>query len=202
MSAVLSFIAWSFLPSFITSWTLTVLYRLFTRAGDPIPQRGTPRYARDYRRLNILVISAYLLYTIYESYAIVVGTPNLYDLLSVPHDIDERALRTRFRRLSVLYHPDKAGAEGADVFVLLKHAYDVLSDQTVRFAYDRFGAEVVDWRGCVVAGDYVRRGAGMLVPWYGGSVLVLLVLTVLGKFELGRYVRPPKPPTHPASSDR
>jgi hypothetical protein len=177
---------------FVSSWTLTILYRLFIRAGDPIPQRGSFRYARDYRRVNIFVIAAYLLYTIYEAYDTVRSTQNFYDLLSVPHDVSDRTLRSRFRRLSVVHHPDKAGPdagpEAGDMFMLLKHAYDTLSDPVKRFAYDRFGSEIWEWRNCVTMYDYIRVGMTRMVPYYGGSVLVLLVLTVLGKFEMGRYV--------------
>jgi hypothetical protein len=173
---------------FITTNILSVYYRTITRAGDPIPQRGTHLYARHYKRVHLTVITAYLLYTVYESYYSIRRTPTFYSLLSVPLTVDERALRSRFRRLSIKYHPDKVGAQGEAYFVLLKQAYEVLSDSVKRFAYDRFGPDMLGWKHCNSAYDYLVSGGTHLVPWYLGTLLFLVILTVLGKFEFGRYV--------------
>ena len=172
-----------------TSWAVTIWYRLITRAGEPIPTRGTPRYNRTFRRVFICVVSLYLLYTIYEAYHILTKQPTFYDLLSLPHDVDPRTLKSRFRRLTVQYHPDKAGAQGAEHFVTLKQAYDVLSDPVQRFAYDRFGADILGWKHCRSTRDYVLRGAQALAPYYGATLVFLVILSVLGKFETGRYWR-------------
>lgn len=206
MSALLSFFGWSFLPSvspcclpshslvlilsqMVSGWILSFYYRLITRAGDRIPQRGTQRYVRDYKRINIAVIAAYLLYTIYESYHQLSNTPNFYALLFSPIDADEKVLKSKFRRLTVLYHPDKVGTQGEAYFVMLRQAYDVLSDPVKRFAYDRFGPDVLEWKHCSTMYDYLIRGGTMMVPYYMGSLLFLVILTVLGKLEFGRYVR-------------
>lgn len=92
------------------------------------------------------------------------------------------------------FHPDKAGPESSGVFVMLKHAYDTLANEVSRFGYDRFGPEIAEWRNVRTVGDYVRTGTQQLVPWYGGSAVVLVTLSVLGKFEMGRYVSRPSPP--------
>jgi hypothetical protein len=173
----------------VTSWTLTIWYRLITRAGEPIPARGTPRYNITFRRIFICVVSLYLLYTIYEAYHILTQQPTFYDLLSLPHDVDPRTLKSRFRRLTIQYHPDKVGAQGAEHFVTLKQAYDVLLDPVQRFAYDRFGADILDWEHCHSTRDYIFRGALALAPYYGGTLVFLVILSVLGKFETGRYWR-------------
>jgi hypothetical protein len=162
---------------------------LITRAGDPIPQRGTARYARDFKRVFITAVALYLSYTIYEAYHQIMLSENFYDLLTVPHDIEERPLRSRFRRLTVLYHPDKAGPQGEEFFMHLKRAYDVLSSPAKRYAYDRFGPEMLEWKNCITVYDFLVRGAQSLIPFYLGSLVVLLILSVLGRFEHGKYWR-------------
>ncbi|KAL7276438.1 hypothetical protein RUND412_000577 [Rhizina undulata] len=189
MSDLFSLLGWAFLPSLISTWILSFLYRLFTRAGDPIPTPGHPRYARDHRRINIAVITLYLLWTIYESYQILVRTPNFYTLLSVPYAVTDKALKSQFRRLSVKFHPDKVGPDGEEFFVVLKQAYETLLDPGKRFGYDRFGADTLAWRGCVTAREFLYRGAQAIVPYYGAGVLFLVILNVMGKLEFGRYWR-------------
>lgn len=54
------------------------------------------------------------------------------------HHVLKRALR----RLSLELHPDKNKSEhAADDFRRVKHAYDVLSDQSKRDIYNRFGED-------------------------------------------------------------
>ncbi|KAA8904568.1 hypothetical protein FN846DRAFT_779565 [Sphaerosporella brunnea] len=188
-STVLSFLGWTFLPNWASTWIVYLWYRIITRAGDPMPQPGTPRYVHAHRRVFALVVSLYLLYTIYEAYLNLIQTPNFYDLLSVPYTVTPQELKSRFRRLTVLYHPDKVGAQGAEKFVRLKLAYDTLSDSTTRFAYDRFGTAILEWKHCTTLYDYVQHGVLALIPSYALSLIVLVILSVLGKFELGRWWR-------------
>lgn len=79
----------------------------------------------------------------------------------------------------------------------LKQVYDVLSDPVKRFAYDRFGPEVMEWRYCNTVYDYLVRGGTGMVPYYVGSLGFLVILSVLGKAEFGRWVRSPPPPRDP-----
>jgi hypothetical protein len=137
----------------------------------------------------VAVVSLYLLYTIYESYFFLTKTPNFYELLSVPHTVTPRELKARFRRLTVLYHPDKAGVEGAQYFMTLKKAHDTLSDPTRRFAYERFGPDALEWTHCTTMYDYIRVGTQPLFLHYGSTFTVLMILNMLGKFEMGRWWR-------------
>lgn len=36
-----------------------------------------------------------------------------------------------------LYHPDRAGADGEAIFIIVRNAFEALSDPVKRFAYDR-----------------------------------------------------------------
>ncbi|KAI5818478.1 hypothetical protein BZA77DRAFT_277731 [Pyronema omphalodes] len=189
MNAIWSNILWFFLPQTVTGWVVSFYFRVMTRAGDPQPTPGTPLHNRVTKRVYITLISAYLLYTIYESYYDILQKPTFYDLLQVPHDVTAKDLKSQFRRLTIQFHPDKAGAGTGDFFVLLKIAYDTLLDPTKRFAYERFGPEVVGWERCSSLYDYISHGFQTVLPYYAGTLMVLTVLSVLGKFEFGRWWR-------------
>jgi molecular chaperone DnaJ len=64
-----------------------------------------------------------------------------YEVLGVPKNADEAALKSAFRKLAMQHHPDKnPGDHTAEVkFKEVNEAYQVLSDQQKRAAYDRFG---------------------------------------------------------------
>ncbi len=64
-----------------------------------------------------------------------------YEVLGVPRDVDEQALKRAYRQLALKYHPDRnpndAEAEGR--FKEAAEAYAVLADPEKRARYDRFG---------------------------------------------------------------
>lgn len=63
-----------------------------------------------------------------------------YEVLGVPKDADEKAVKSAYRQLSKKYHPDKNPTEEAhDRFIEIGEAYEILSDETKRSNYDRFG---------------------------------------------------------------
>ncbi|KAH6649916.1 hypothetical protein F5144DRAFT_522700 [Chaetomium tenue] len=202
MSALLSLLGWSFLPDLVTGWTQSLYYSITIRAGDPKPQPGTPRWAEHRRRIHIAVVALYLLYTIYEADYDLQRAGSYYTDLGVPLDATEREIKSRFRRLAALHHPDKvssaAGAGGnggptqEDInayFVHLKTAADALTDPARRFAYERFGPDVMGWTRCVTVRDFVVRGAQGLVPYYMAAAAAMYGLGLLGYLDWGRYER-------------
>lgn len=64
-----------------------------------------------------------------------------YEILGVEKTADEKALKSAFRKLAMQWHPDRnpGNAEAELKFKELNEAYQVLSDQQKRAAYDRFG---------------------------------------------------------------
>jgi preprotein translocase subunit Sec63 len=78
-----------------------MLYTIFIRAGDPKPTPRSPRYVRDRKRIHIFVILAYLAYTVYEADYQLRRAGDFYQVLGVPHDVDDKRLQSRFRRLYV-----------------------------------------------------------------------------------------------------
>ena len=63
-----------------------------------------------------------------------------YDVLGVPRDASPEAVKKAFRKLAMQYHPDRNNKPGDEErFKEINEAYEVLSDQERRLAYDRFG---------------------------------------------------------------
>lgn len=64
-----------------------------------------------------------------------------YDLLGVERSADGAAIKSAFRKKAMKYHPDRnpGDAEAEAKFKEVNEAYEVLSDEQKRAAYDRFG---------------------------------------------------------------
>jgi molecular chaperone DnaJ len=81
-----------------------------------------------------------------------------YDVLGVPRDADDAAIKRAFRRLAQQHHPDVDRGDGAEQrFKELNEAYRVLSDRQRRSAYDMFGHAGVDG---AAAGGFEGFGGG------------------------------------------
>lgn len=67
-----------------------------------------------------------------------------YEVLGVPRDADQDAIRRAYRKLARTYHPDlNSDSEAEGRFKEIGEAYEVLSDPDKRERYDRLGA---NWR--------------------------------------------------------
>jgi len=64
-----------------------------------------------------------------------------YELLEVSRETSGEEIKKAYRRLAVKYHPDKNPGDKAaeEKFKEIGHAYEVLSDEEKRAAYDRYG---------------------------------------------------------------
>ena len=64
-----------------------------------------------------------------------------YEILGVARDASEADLKKAYRRLAMKHHPDRnpGNPEAEADFKEAKEAYEALSDQNKRAAYDRFG---------------------------------------------------------------
>lgn len=69
-----------------------------------------------------------------------------YDVLGVSKNASEAEIKKSYRRLAMKYHPDRNpdDTEAIEKFKEAKEAYDILSDDRKRAAYDQFGHAGVD----------------------------------------------------------
>ncbi len=74
---------------------------------------------------------------------------DLYQILGVSRDASKDEIKKAHRKLALKYHPDKNPNDqvARDNFKRVQEAYDVLSDEEKRPAYDRYGADFEKIRG-------------------------------------------------------
>ncbi|HPU71842.1 MAG TPA: DnaJ domain-containing protein, partial [Bryobacteraceae bacterium] len=60
-----------------------------------------------------------------------------YELLQISQNAELQTIQRVYRMLAARYHPDNPETGDIDKFVLLKQAYDVLSDPERRAEYDK-----------------------------------------------------------------
>jgi len=189
---LLSLAGWTFLPNLVTGWVQGFWYSFTIRAGDPKPQPGSPTYMLHRRRIHMIVVSAYLLYTIYEADWEIRRASDFYQDLGILHTASERDIKSKFRRLAAIHHPDKLSSPSQssnNYFVHLKLAQDTLLNPAKRFAYERFGPDVVGWQRCSSVRDYLIRGLQSILPYYCVAAIFMYFLGLLGYLEWGKYWR-------------
>lgn len=94
-----------------------------------------------------------------------------YEVLGVPRDVSAEDMKKAYRKLAVKHHPDKNPGDktAEDKFKEIGEAYDILSDDQKRAAYDRYG------HGAFANGGGGGGGGGFHDPFdifrevFGGS---------------------------------
>jgi molecular chaperone DnaJ len=70
-----------------------------------------------------------------------------YEVLGVDKNASKDEIKRAYRKLAMQYHPDRNKSPDAEEkFKEISEAYGVLSDDTKRAQYDRFGHAGIDWR--------------------------------------------------------
>lgn len=71
---------------------------------------------------------------------------DFYEVLGVAKNVSQSELKTAYRKLAMKHHPDRNpdDASAEEKFKEAKEAYDVLSNEQKRSAYDQFGHAGVD----------------------------------------------------------
>jgi hypothetical protein len=179
----------------LAGWVQSIYYSIFIRAGEPKPQPGTVRFVKHRRIILMTVYLAYFLFTIYEVDYELQRKSNAYTDLGVPLDVNESGLASHFRRLTMRYHPDKVGPRvdrdrANDYYVHLKHARDVVLDPVKRFAYDRFGPDILgQCQQCLTVKEYTGHALLGVLYTYGALFAFLLGANALGFLKDGAYWR-------------
>ena len=71
---------------------------------------------------------------------------DFYDVLGVAKNASDEEIKKAYRKLAMKYHPDRNpdSKTAEEKFKEVKEAYEILSDEHKREAYDRFGHAGVD----------------------------------------------------------
>lgn len=147
---LLRFAGWSYIPDFATRQLLQIIYRFVTVAPDP----RSSTFSQHYRFAFAVVILGLLIYNMAE--ALRAMPHSFYDILSVNPGVSESELKQAFKIFARKHHPDHGGSQ--DFFIQGQIALQTLKDPVKRFAYDRFGPDIVSWNHCTTLRDYLRQG--------------------------------------------
>lgn len=169
-----SLLTWWWFPSFGSSLLLNLLYSLSILRPPP---PTSPHLRNTHIQLSrTIIIFSTLIYQLVQS--TLSTAPNFYTLLSLPIDVDAEGVRRSFRSLAKLYHPDKITSSADEtIFIALRQAHDVLSNPTLRFAYDRFGPSITTWTPSQsTTRDYLHHGLLQLVSFYTINPLLYAIV--------------------------
>jgi len=61
-----------------------------------------------------------------------------YEILEVSIHADKKQIKSQYKKLSLIYHPDKPTGNDK-LFMKLKKAYDALTDETARYNWEHYG---------------------------------------------------------------
>ncbi len=104
-------------------------------------------------------------------------------------------MNSRFRKLTIRFHPDKIAAgidrDAANAYYIhLKHARDIILDPAKRFAYDRFGPDILrQCQSCITVRDYIDSALLSALTNYGALLVLLIGANALGFAKDGSYWR-------------
>ncbi|KAJ7610884.1 DnaJ-domain-containing protein [Roridomyces roridus] len=177
---LLGVLGWAFVPHHATKQLLNVLHYIsvhYLRSKAPLV--GTLEYQRNYRYAFAAVVFSYLIYTLIQSSNNML--PNYYEILGAVPTADENALKLAFRQFAKRYHPDRVGPQGEALFITVRDAFEALKNPTVRFAYDRFGPDVLGWQQCSTPGEYLRTGLTHSAGYHIVAGAFLVLWTAIGE---------------------
>ncbi|WVO12963.1 hypothetical protein L204_100572 [Cryptococcus depauperatus] len=169
----------SFLPGLLASNLLPLLSTNLPSLFPPAP-KGSPTYIRNYRITFTGIIVIWQAYTLLREG---IGEDEWYSQLGVSSNVDDVGLKNAFRALARKYHPDKIEGND-DHFISARKSYENLSDPVKRYAYDRFGPSIVEWKAKSIR-EYIMLGLQQSMGFYLISGGIMLMLTLLGRAQAG-----------------
>ncbi|KAJ3214931.1 Bifunctional purine biosynthetic protein ade1 [Dinochytrium kinnereticum] len=186
-------VLWGFLPKFAADLILKQIYHFVYGNGGP-PQNHPVR-KRHFAVVFSVVVLGYLGYSLVQTERSL--PPNHYHALHLsPLGYDAKELRTNYRALSLQFHPDKAQSVDPEAaayyeanYMRIRDAYEILKDPVLKAAYDKFGNSILDCQRCKIEKDFVKDGISDFISFYTGTTFVLIIFSLLGKGDFGRYWR-------------
>ncbi|KAJ5458473.1 hypothetical protein N7475_009861 [Penicillium sp. IBT 31633x] len=170
-------------------------------------KRKRLRKERRIKRIITVILGyavmAWMVYLIVVTARTVVKAYDPYDILGVSRSADEKAISRHYKRMSLIYHPDKIRPDPAknetmdmlnERFVELTKAYKALTDEEVRNNYLQYGHP--DGKqsfsiGIALPKFIVMDGNGKYVLMVYGALLGVLLPYIVGKWWYGsqRYTK-------------
>ncbi|KAG8896281.1 hypothetical protein FRB99_008961 [Tulasnella sp. 403] len=149
----------------------------------PLPDPTALRHTRTYKRVYAFISACYLLFSLFQ--IALTQESNFYQLLGVGVDANQSGLKSAYRSLAKQFHPDRAGARSAEVFMRARKGYEVLMDPTARFAYDRFGPLALSFGDIHSEREYLRAGLLQCTAFYACSILAMMAYAMFGDSNSG-----------------
>ena len=85
---------------------------------------------------------ALILVLVFTTLTLAVKDLTYYNLLGVKTDATKKEIKSGYRKMAVKYHPDKnKDPDAPEQFRKIAEAYEVLSDEKRRKAYDLYGLD-------------------------------------------------------------
>ncbi|OJJ45593.1 hypothetical protein ASPZODRAFT_143485 [Penicilliopsis zonata CBS 506.65] len=170
-------------------------------------KRKRLRRERRIKRIATVVIGyavmAWMIYLIIVTARTAPKIWDPYEILGISRSADEKAISKHYKRLSLIYHPDKIRPDPAknetiemlnDRFVELTKAYKALTDEEIRNNYIQYGHP--DGKqsfsiGIALPKFIVSEGNGKYVLLVYGGLLGVLLPYIVGKWWYGtqRYTK-------------
>ncbi|KAJ5226264.1 hypothetical protein N7468_007489 [Penicillium chermesinum] len=170
-------------------------------------KRKRLRKERRIKRIITVVVGyavmAWMIYLILITARTTTKAYDPYDILGVSRSADEKAISRHYKRLSLVYHPDKIRPDPAknetiedlnERFVELTKAYKALTDEEIRNNYLQYGHP--DGKqsfsiGIALPKLIVMEGNGKYVLLVYGALLGVLLPYIVGKWWYGsqRYTK-------------
>jgi len=119
----------------------TIYWEACLEKGERLEQRDPWKKFRQRVALSFIfvgwILFAMIVYQISQfDYEMANFDP--YEILSVPLNADKKTIKSQYKKLSLIYHPDKpTGNE--KLFMKLRKAYDALTDETARYNWEHYG---------------------------------------------------------------
>lgn len=119
----------------------TVYWEACLEKGDRLEQKDPWKKFRSRLALGLIFIGwiffAMIVYQI-SLFDYEMANFDPYEILEVSISADKKQIKSQYKKLSLIYHPDKPTGNDK-LFMKLKKAYDALTDETARYNWEHYG---------------------------------------------------------------